>query len=182
MLPLLLATPLKRLSADLAYLFGGALRVDLGHAAFAALTHLELLTAPFDDWGLHAGLARAPALTHLAFRDKFHPCVLRGALAHCRGLRAVGVIWSARRSAVDVREGEVVDARLFMTICRDHVEEWETSVRGGWDIWARAEEFIAKKEAGEIKGSFHSSLTLSYCSYYRIVSVATVAQVISTCF
>ncbi|KAJ7915063.1 hypothetical protein B0H13DRAFT_2001033 [Mycena leptocephala] len=153
MLPLLLATPLKRLSADLAYLFGGALRVDLGHAAFAALTHLELLTAPFDDWGLHAGLARAPALTHLAFRDKFHPCVLRGALAHCRGLRAVGVIWSARRSAVDVREGEVVDARLFMTICRDHVEEWETSVRGGWDIWARAEEFIAKKEAGEIKVS-----------------------------
>jgi hypothetical protein len=83
---------------------------------------------------------------------------------------------------VDVREGEVVDARLFMTICSDHVEEWERSVRGGWDIWARAEEFIAKKEAGEIKGSFHSSLTLSYCSYYRIASVATVAQVISTCF
>ncbi|KAJ6526789.1 hypothetical protein B0H19DRAFT_545241 [Mycena capillaripes] len=155
LLPLLHAMPLTRLSADLTHLFGGPLRVNLAlHPAFAALTHLDILAAPFDDWRLHSGLARMPALTHLAFRDKFHPRVLRGALVHCRALRAVGVIWSARRSAVDVREGEVVDARLFMVlICTDRVEEWETGVRGGWDIWARAEAFVAKKEAGEIKAS-----------------------------
>ncbi|KAJ7333298.1 hypothetical protein DFH08DRAFT_966131 [Mycena albidolilacea] len=154
LLPLLQAMPrLTRLSADVTHLCGGPLRLDIAHAAFAALTHLDVLAAPFDDWRLCAGLARAPALTHLTFRDKFHPSVLRGALAHCRGLRAVGVIWSARKSAVDVREGEVVDVRLFMTICRDWVEDWETSVNGGWDIWARAEAFIAQKEAGEIKAS-----------------------------
>ncbi|KAJ6483527.1 hypothetical protein C8R47DRAFT_564322 [Mycena vitilis] len=152
LLPTLQTMPLTRLSADLTHLFGTPLNVGRV-LSFAALTHLDVLAAPFDDWRLYGALARAPLLTHLSFRDKFHPRVLRGALAHCRGLRAVGVIWSARRSAVDVREGEVVDARLFMVICPDRVEDWETGVHGGRDIWARAEVFIAKKEAGDIKVS-----------------------------
>ncbi|KAJ7150507.1 hypothetical protein C8R43DRAFT_1127986 [Mycena crocata] len=153
LLPALQAMPLARLSADITHLFGNPLRVNFAHPAFGALTHLEVLAAGFDDWGLYAGLARVPCLSHLAFRDKFHPRVLRGALAHCPRLRAVGVVWSARRSAVDVPEGKVVDTRLFMVICVDRVEEWETAARGGCDIWARAEAFIAKKETGEIKAS-----------------------------
>ncbi|KAJ6531449.1 hypothetical protein DFH09DRAFT_1284924 [Mycena vulgaris] len=66
-----------------------------------------------------------------------------------------GVFWSARGGAVNVREGEVVEARLFMLICVDHVEEWEIGAQGGHDIWARGEAFIAKKEAGEVKGEFY---------------------------
>ncbi|KAJ7234524.1 hypothetical protein B0H12DRAFT_1239046, partial [Mycena haematopus] len=154
LLPILQELPLlTRLSADITHLCGGPLRLDLSHRAFASLTHLEILAAPFDDWRLWSSLAHAPVLTHLAFRDKFHPSVLRGALAHCRGLRAVGVIWSAKKSGVDVREGEIVDVRLFMAVCRDRVEDWEAGVRGGWDIWARAEAFIAMKQSGQINAS-----------------------------
>ncbi|KAJ7198017.1 hypothetical protein GGX14DRAFT_185246 [Mycena pura] len=152
LLPLLHAMPLARLAADVTRLFGGPLRVNLAHPAFAALTHLDVLAAGFDDWRLWAGLAHMPRLSHLAFRDRLLPRVLRGALAHCARLRALGVIWSARRRAVDVREGEIVDVRLFMAICADRVEEWETAAWGGRDIWTRAEEFIAEKEAGKIKG------------------------------
>ncbi|KAJ7042262.1 hypothetical protein C8F04DRAFT_97522 [Mycena alexandri] len=153
LLPFLQAMPLERLSVDVAYLFGGPLPMNFAHPAFAALTHLDVQNAVFDDWRFYTELARAPALTHLSFRDKFHPRVLRGALAHCAKLRALGVIWSPRRSAVDVKEGEVVDARFFMVVCEDALEEWEVGARGGRDIWARAEPFIAKKEAGEIKVS-----------------------------
>ncbi|KAF8155003.1 hypothetical protein K438DRAFT_1987230 [Mycena galopus ATCC 62051] len=152
LLSLLQALPLMtRLSADITHLCGGPLRLDLSHPAFASLTHLDVLAAPFDDWRLCSGIARAPALTHLTFRDKFHPKVLRGALAHCCGLRALGVIWSAKKGAADVREGVIVDARMFMAICGDRLEDWEAGVRGEKDIWAKAEAFIAKKKAGEIK-------------------------------
>ncbi|KAJ7733072.1 hypothetical protein DFH07DRAFT_990444 [Mycena maculata] len=150
LLPLLQVLPLARLSADITHLFGGPLRVNFSHPAFRALTHLDVLAAGFDDWHLYGGLANMPSLTHLAFRDKFHPRVLHGALTHCGGLRALGVIWSARRGAVEVREGEVVDARLFVVVCADSVQDWETAARGGADIWARAEAFISKKSAGEI--------------------------------
>ncbi|KAJ7171259.1 hypothetical protein C8R46DRAFT_1032903 [Mycena filopes] len=153
LLPFLQPMPLARLSADIAYLFGGLLRMNFQHPAFAALTHLDVRGAAFDDWALFGGLARAPALTHLSFRDKFHPRLLRGALAHCAKLQALGVIWSPRKSAVDVKAGAVVDARFFMVVCTDWAEDWETGARGGCDIWTRAESFIAKKQAGEISGS-----------------------------
>ncbi|KAJ7779619.1 hypothetical protein B0H16DRAFT_1682996 [Mycena metata] len=142
LVPLLHAIPLERLSVEPRYLFGGVLRMDFTH--FAALTHLDIRNAAFNDWRLYSGLAHAPALTHLSFRDKFQSSVLRGALAHCTKLRALGIIWSPSRRAVDVKEGEVVDARLFMVVC-DALEEWEIGARGGRDIWARAEPFIAKK-------------------------------------
>ncbi|KAJ7478694.1 hypothetical protein B0H11DRAFT_1281584 [Mycena galericulata] len=151
LLPFLQALTLTRLSADTTHLFGGPLRVNFAHPALRALTHLDILAAGFDDWRLSAGLATGlPHLTHLAFRDKFHPHVLRGALAHCKALRALGVVWSARRRAVDVREGEVVDARLFVTVCAEWAGDWAAGARGGDDVWARGEVFIARKAAGQI--------------------------------
>ncbi|KAJ6608524.1 hypothetical protein B0H10DRAFT_525622 [Mycena sp. CBHHK59/15] len=152
LLPQLAALPLRRLVADLTGLFGGPLRVTFAHPLFGALTHLDVRGARFDDWRLHAGLAHVPHLTHLAFRDRFLPRVLRGALAHCARLQVLGVVWAARRSIGDVQEAEVVDARLFMVVCADPVAEWETSARGGVDcMWRRAEAFVKKKQAGEIK-------------------------------
>ncbi|KAJ7247032.1 hypothetical protein C8J57DRAFT_724976 [Mycena rebaudengoi] len=154
-LPLLQALPrLTRLSADLAHLFGGPLRMSFAHPAIAALTHLELLAPGFDDWRLYAGLARMPHLTHLAFRDRFHPLVIRGALAHCANLKVLGVIWGARKGLGDLRlvEEDVVDPRLFMVMSVDPVRGWVACARGGADdMWARAEAFVAKKQAGEIK-------------------------------
>ncbi|KAJ7606684.1 hypothetical protein FB45DRAFT_949665 [Roridomyces roridus] len=154
LLPLLELLPsLRRLAVDITHLFGGPLRPS----GFRSLTHLDILAAPFDEWRLYAaaGLHRMLALTHLAFRERFHPRVLRGALAHCPALRALGVVWGhgarRRRRAADVREGEVVDVRLFLLVCEDWVEDWARGA--GMDVWARGEAFIARKRAGEIPES-----------------------------
>ncbi|KAJ7443032.1 hypothetical protein B0H11DRAFT_2345538 [Mycena galericulata] len=47
--------------------------------------------------------------------------MLHGALAHCKALRTLGVVWSARHRAVDTHKGEV-DARLFVTACAEWLD------------------------------------------------------------
>jgi hypothetical protein len=38
----------------------------------------------------------------------------------------------------------------------DYVIEWVIGARGGWDFWARADAFIAKRQMGEIEPSWSS--------------------------
>ncbi|KAJ7058926.1 hypothetical protein C8F01DRAFT_1147560 [Mycena amicta] len=156
-LPLLEPMSLTRLTVDVQYLFGGPLRVNLTHPALSQLTHLDIIRPTFDEWRLWSGLALMPALTHLAFRDRFLPRVFEGALAHCKNLKALGVVWSTHRrnAAVDVREETIVglDARFFMVVCESRTAEWEIGARRGRDFWKRAEELIARKESGQMKVS-----------------------------
>ncbi|KAJ7471599.1 hypothetical protein B0H11DRAFT_2282997 [Mycena galericulata] len=120
LLPFLQALTLTRLSADTTHLFGGPLRVNFAHPALRALTHLDILAAGFDDWRLSAGLATGlPHLTHLAFRDKFHPHVLRGALAHFLDFAAPGQMQRPNRRGW----------MLASVACGSHVEDASSVVR-----------------------------------------------------
>nr|GAT59129.1 predicted protein [Mycena chlorophos] len=130
---------LTRPTVDVQYLFGGPLKLNLAHPALARITHLDIIQPAYDTWGFWSGLAQMPALTHLAFRDKYLPHVVASVLAQCGGLQAVGVVWSGGKSG----KGEDVH----------RVADWERGVLGEGDFWSRADELILRKTTGQAKAS-----------------------------
>ncbi|KAJ6546089.1 hypothetical protein DFH09DRAFT_1367519 [Mycena vulgaris] len=46
-----------------------------------------------------------------------------------------------------------VDPRLVLATYGEGLSDWETGARGGEDIWARAENFLARKRRKEIEAN-----------------------------
>ncbi|KAJ7603287.1 hypothetical protein DFH06DRAFT_1488155 [Mycena polygramma] len=167
LLPILGAMQIQRLSLDVGQLFrdeasGEEEPINLEHPLFSTVTHLDV----FDDFETFVddpevasewvqSLCALPALTHLAFSTPAME-VLRSALDSCPGLRVLLVAFPA--TEIDDAKGymeyvapDVTDMRFVVATYADYYDDWETGARGGHDIWAHAEEFIARKRRGEVE-------------------------------
>ncbi|KAJ7628149.1 hypothetical protein DFH06DRAFT_1480583 [Mycena polygramma] len=171
LLPVLGAMQIQRLSLDVGQLFrdevsGEEEPINLEHPLFSTVTHLDI----FDDFEAFVddpdasewlqSLSDLPALTHLAFSTPAIMEILRTTLNSCPGLRVLLVAFPATASDdakvyMEYVGPDVTDPRFVVATYADYYGEWETSARGGDDIWARAEEFIARKRRGEVEASDH---------------------------
>ncbi|KAJ7108157.1 hypothetical protein C8R44DRAFT_744110 [Mycena epipterygia] len=162
LLPLLGAMHIRRLSVDVGMLFGNAAddagSVDLEHPLFASVTHLDL----FDGMEMEDGtgpdwlkrLSTLPALTHLGFATPPTPVILQHILEKCIRIRVLIVefnVLEMKDAIALAQEINFKDPRLVLAVYRNYYSDWELGVRGGEDIWMRAEQFIARKGRGEIE-------------------------------
>ncbi|KAJ7620815.1 hypothetical protein DFH06DRAFT_1105734 [Mycena polygramma] len=95
LLPILATMSLRRLSAYLDFLFGGA--IDLAHPAFTYLTHLDVMdlgdTDPENQ--ILAQLLALPALTHIALDHDVRPHAMQDLLEKCPHLELGLSLWMA---------------------------------------------------------------------------------------
>ncbi|KAK7048975.1 tyrosinase central domain-containing protein [Favolaschia claudopus] len=169
---------LKRLSIEMKLLFPDS-QVDLDHPLFASITHLELFEEVYLDeedepndllWLLHP---QAPAkmanLEYLGFNTQLHPSFLCTVHDRYEQLRVLVVGFTAtdeesavgfleevteQTAAMSEEDGEkgmgVGMERLVVATYENPYQDWERGVRGGEDVWARAEEFVRRKRGGEV--------------------------------
>jgi len=151
-LPALGATRPRRLNLDLKGLLQGMDTSHVLHPMFTFVTHLDL----FDSLhrGTHVGriidhLSLFPALTHLAFFQGNREAI--EVLSRCDKLETLIGMYTL---LPDPRHLRSIDDLRFVTMNvsdEDYAMEWVIGTRGGWDFWARADAFIAKRRNGEIK-------------------------------
>lgn len=163
-LPLMTIIPLVRLSTNLGRLFGSA-RVDFDHPVFAHITHLDIFdsdTSPPHNWPV--ALGRLPCLTHISFNfpvdwihTNYHRRFFQDVLAHCSFLKVLVLMGDDGDDLHFLKShyeyfGE--DTRSVLMTMEDYVEDWKIGAEGGADYWVRAEEFIRRRQSGEIQGEF----------------------------
>ncbi|KAJ7499949.1 hypothetical protein FB451DRAFT_1207059 [Mycena latifolia] len=152
-LPPITAMPLERFAVDLELLFGKS-GVDFGHTLFSRLTHLDMFdSTPLDAWAVAFG--QLPHLTHLSVWPG-KPAFFRGVLQHCAQLEVLALVFTDQYGLQEGLEeyrffGD--DPRSVLMSVDDFLNDWEVGARGGEDFWVRAERFIEKRRAGEIKAS-----------------------------
>ncbi|KAJ7617701.1 hypothetical protein DFH06DRAFT_1342848 [Mycena polygramma] len=144
LLPILGAMQIQRLSLDVGQLFrdeasGEEEPINLEHPLFSTVTHLDV----FDDFE--------------TFVDD--PEV---ASEWVQSLCALPALVAFPATEIDDAKGymeyvapDVTDMRFVVATYADYYDDWETGARGGHDIWAHAEEFIARKRRGEVEASDH---------------------------
>ncbi|KAJ7620258.1 hypothetical protein FB45DRAFT_929820, partial [Roridomyces roridus] len=160
LLPILAGLRLERLSMEFRDLFGVNRPVDVLHPLFRAVTHLEIMDYNFPSNSVEA-LWALPALTHLTFRQAPPPRVLRPLLESCPHLEVVVIFPilyylntdAEARRYVAAANLEGPGSRAVVIAARRPYDDddWERGARGGEDIWARAERFIARKRRGQIQ-------------------------------
>ncbi|KAJ7229904.1 hypothetical protein GGX14DRAFT_581596 [Mycena pura] len=161
LIPLLSAMRLQRLSASLEYLFGSFAAVDLTHPLFASLTHLDASdNLRLDvEYTICAQIPLLPSLTHLCLNGPVAWAQVETLLTECPRLQVLAfiVVVSGRHIMRWVQNGSIRDARLVATAYNhkhaDHWNHWEIGAAGGRDVWAWADEFVAKKRSGSIEVS-----------------------------
>ncbi|KAJ7270805.1 hypothetical protein C8J57DRAFT_1226438 [Mycena rebaudengoi] len=128
------------------YYIDGSPEVDLEHPLFETVTHLDILDDVLNDeeedkeW---LEQLPPPSLS-----------MIRHILSECHRLCVLIVepdAQSARNflDSIDVKDPRlVVDAKKI-----DYCDDWEAGARGGEDMWARADAFVAAKNKGLIKSS-----------------------------
>ncbi|KAK7022387.1 tyrosinase central domain-containing protein [Favolaschia claudopus] len=169
---------LKRLSIEMTLLFPGS-EVDLDHPLFACITHLDLFEEVYIEeedepedllWLTHPQApAKMPNLEYLGFNTQLHPSFLRAILQRYQQLRVLVVGFTAtdeesavgfleqvteQTAAMFEEDGEervgVGMERLVVGTYDNPYQDWERGVRGGEDVWVRAEEFVRRKRGGEV--------------------------------
>ncbi|KAJ7479453.1 hypothetical protein B0H11DRAFT_1276209 [Mycena galericulata] len=172
LLPVLGNMRIQRLSVNLGLLFlrrrrsgrTGFCPVNMNHPLFAAVSHLNILDwFDIEDEEPQAmqwlkDLSRLPALTHLAFGSPPHPQVMSTVLDSCPRLDALLAMFPVINNKQDAAKeyleyigGAISDSRFVVAMYNEYDTDWELGARGGNDIWARAEEFIARKKCGEVE-------------------------------
>ncbi|KAF8178222.1 hypothetical protein K438DRAFT_1836520 [Mycena galopus ATCC 62051] len=154
--PVLAALPLRRMSILWLHFFPARTLTDSSHPLFTHLTHLEVndwvTGVSWDEW---AGLVRVPRLSHLSFPSYIDNETCQAVLRHCKALEVLVVVCFARtRVHISEREELGLDARFVLLVVSDSHHEWEMGARGGMDYWVRADVFVKKRRAGEVKGCF----------------------------
>jgi hypothetical protein len=135
---------------------------DLGltHPMFSSVTHLTLLQSSdysSERWERWSPLATLPALTHLCFTANVSRRILPQLLGACSGLHTVVTTWLTRapsRARVDAFSYVLTtpDPRVVVTDVDYFYDGWEKGAWTGNDLWARVDDFIARKRRGEIEG------------------------------
>ncbi|KAJ7150620.1 hypothetical protein C8R46DRAFT_1229551 [Mycena filopes] len=147
-LALLAKMRVQRLALRIGDLFDDS-PAELTHAAFSALTHLDL----FDNDGeLLPQIPTLPALTHLCLDPDIPRRDVLAVLAQCPRLQVLLVAWDTEDWEDYAREcfSHTYDVRYVIGQYRRYWREWEEGARGGPDHWSRAGEFVARKRKGEI--------------------------------
>ncbi|KAJ7615434.1 hypothetical protein FB45DRAFT_873516 [Roridomyces roridus] len=144
---------LRRLHCSLQDLFGPR-EPDFNHPIFSRLTHLTLFPGVIPtEW---TGLASLLHLTHLSVSDYGFLTLISEALKACPSLRVAiclvpdeSVVSDLEISGLDAMKS---DPRFVCMLCITHyTTEWFAGTTGGLDRWNRAEEFISRRDAGEIE-------------------------------
>ncbi|KAJ7622036.1 hypothetical protein FB45DRAFT_926852 [Roridomyces roridus] len=141
--------PLRRLYCCLEDLFQSE-DVDFTHPIFAQLTHLELFPAAIPTQAVCNGLALIPNLTHLAVTDQDFLEFIPDLLQSCKSLRVVILLAENPLDLPELEEHQIHE-RLVLMPCKYYTKDWHMSALVGWDYWARAEEFIARRRSGVVE-------------------------------
>ncbi|KAJ7127280.1 hypothetical protein C8R43DRAFT_1211138 [Mycena crocata] len=115
------------------------------------ITHLELFDTLDDEADDFAGLALIPHLSHLSFNTGFNP-VFSVLLDTCKSLQVL-VILEDHPSTTEDFPGVAAlaeDLRFISMTCIECIQDWHMGAHTGIDYGWRAEEFIAKRQSGEI--------------------------------
>ncbi|KAJ6551285.1 hypothetical protein B0H19DRAFT_1157107 [Mycena capillaripes] len=148
----------RRWGGCLGNLFGSSPAIDLNHSFFRTITHLDVFEAlnGRNNDQLCLGLTELPALTHLCLNNDASPSIVQRLLEQCLHLKILLNLWhqlyaiSAQKIAASP---SVTDARFVVAVWADYWSDWERWARGGTDIWAAADAFVARKRGGEIEAS-----------------------------
>jgi hypothetical protein len=135
---------------------------DFTEPLFSRVTHLTLLRSSdiyAERWDQWSCLAALSALTHLCLTANLSSLIVPQLLAECPRLRAVVTTWLGRtppRVLLNAFSDMVTapDARVVVTNVPYFYEGWEKGAWSGDDLWARVDDFIARKRRGEIEGMF----------------------------
>lgn len=166
--PLLTRLALKHLYIDARSIFR-----DLPGLAscFSGITHLELrgppaglpsrgnqrLPASHNDAGMWFALSLFPNLTHLSFNSAgFLPISLH-LLGTCKALSVLVSLACTQEGGPDYKlclRALSRDVRFVAMQCVLNLKDWQMGVYAGKDYWRCAEDFIAKRRAGVVDGTF----------------------------
>ncbi|KAJ7038821.1 hypothetical protein C8F04DRAFT_1231925 [Mycena alexandri] len=155
-------TALRQMPQHLTFEFAMDLEIFilLKESVLSTVTHLTLLhTDQYKSitWDYWLRIADLPALTHLCLTANVSRVILPQLLDQCPRLQAVVTTWlTPANSRARVEAFSYVlttpDPRVVVTNLPDFFDEWERTARCGYDLWMRADEFIARKRRGEIEG------------------------------
>ncbi|KAJ7452942.1 hypothetical protein FB451DRAFT_1521162 [Mycena latifolia] len=153
-LPALNRMRLEKLALDLP--FPSSLRLD--HPLFLSVTHLDLWTeGPVESWDCYSSLASLPVLTHLRFTEPIASIWLPRVIAECPQVFVIHIVVDEVEDISDVFAEillTITDQRVVVTELPDYTGDWMAGARGGDNMWARAETFLAHKRSGEIPRTF----------------------------
>ncbi|KAJ7616136.1 hypothetical protein FB45DRAFT_237821 [Roridomyces roridus] len=130
-----------------------ALDVETTPPAFSRLTHLEIFGEVDPD--IWEELALIPNLTHLAVDDGWvDGPLLLDLLDRFKSLHVLIMLCWPDRPTLDLDdEGMhqlVKDPRFVRTACLDRMADWKSGALTGVDYWSRADDFLARRRAGDI--------------------------------
>lgn len=154
-------TRVRKWSGNLEALFGTYAALDLGHAFFRALTHVDIYDDDIENEEMEKlcpGIAALPALTHLCLSQNVSAVVLQRLLEQCMHLQVLVNLWEDAyedRAREIASSPPVADPRYMVSVYVSHeyLSDWEVGVHGGIDFWAAADVFVARKRRGEIEGT-----------------------------
>ncbi|KAJ7464152.1 hypothetical protein FB451DRAFT_454654 [Mycena latifolia] len=122
--------------------------LQFGDPLFLSVTHLDIYVGYLDEmdkWENWSHLSSLPALTHLSLSEELSNAILPRVVAECANLLLVLTLVSLRPE-----EPTVPDPRVVVTPLAEYRADWIKGAWGGDDMWARADEFLARKRRGEI--------------------------------
>lgn len=157
MLPALARMRLQRMAGNLTRLFGG--RVDMQHSIFTSITHLDVFDRIAEgETHISTQIPALPALTHLSFHNDVVPWTkMQRVLQECPRLDVLVNLWHStkRRYAYEKTANiPIHDARIVLYLYNDYWGEWEADAMGLQpSFWSVADEFVARKRKGLIKGT-----------------------------
>ncbi|KAJ6580682.1 hypothetical protein B0H19DRAFT_1228297 [Mycena capillaripes] len=145
--------PLKQLCCNIQGLFGSQRRIEFRHRLFSKITHLELLDHYMGE-EIWPELALIPRLTHICFHEPRFADIWLLLLRTCTSLRVLVVLDKQRLHKVLAQHWDehalALDTRFVAMDLPPAYQDFTAGARTGNDYWSRAEDFIAKRRAGEI--------------------------------
>ncbi|KAJ7150645.1 hypothetical protein C8R46DRAFT_1358174 [Mycena filopes] len=149
---------IRRLNFTLPSSLSGWAEVTFARPTFQRLTHLELFEDSVDQfahsWHHWSPLASLPALTHLCLSDSISSLILSDVVAECAQLAViVAARWDTDGADRAQRFAETLtltDSRLVVMAIESYTDDWKRGAEGRDDFWVRAENFVARKQKGEI--------------------------------
>ncbi|KAF8169177.1 hypothetical protein K438DRAFT_2063734 [Mycena galopus ATCC 62051] len=142
---------LRRWSGNLECLFGGYPAIDLSSSAFRTLTHMDIWDGiGTDDAVICPGLAALPCLTHLSLPNcRYGHVLVPRIFVQCLHLQVL--LSTSNTAEILAANPPTKDMRFVFSFPRSYWKDWEVGTRGAIDIWAAADEFVARKRRGEIE-------------------------------
>ncbi|KAJ7915423.1 hypothetical protein B0H13DRAFT_2455425 [Mycena leptocephala] len=160
LLPILRKLHLERFTGSLRLLFGDN-AINLADTALESLTHLHIFDSIADHEQIRERLKSLKSLTHLTVPEITGPATsvcdtIRIVFDQCPELKIFVALCNAdaKPSTLPYDIPDQHLRRLVLTNFSWTAETWASGAMGGVDLWAAAEEYIARKQRGELPASF----------------------------